>query len=97
MEQITLYPIPLDQIAELLQKIIREELQAQQILAAQEKMLSPKQTCNLFNPTISLVTLASWTKKGLLKKHYIGGRTYYKYGEILNSVKSLKRYSITKK
>lgn len=96
MEQVTLYPIPLDQITGIFQNIIREELKTHQRLEIQEKLLSPKETCNLFNPRISLVTLASWTNKGLLTKHYIGGRTYYRYSEIMASIKSFKKYTLNK-
>lgn len=57
-----------------------------------EKFLSPKETRKLFNPEISLVTLDAWAEKGYIRKYHIGGRTYYKYSEILQALKSLKKY-----
>lgn len=75
-------------------QIVREEISAAKIEDLEEKMLSPSETCRLFNPKISLVTLNSWAGKGLLVKHYIGGRTYYKYSQVINSFKTLKRYHV---
>jgi len=93
-EQIILSQISLADIYNRIRTIVREEIVVEKIHDLQEKMLSPSETCKLFNPKISLVTLDSWAGKGLLIKHYIGGRTYYKYSQVLNSLKTLKRYHI---
>ena len=58
----------------------------------EEKLLSPAQTCKLFEPAISKTTLASWTKQGLINEHRIGRNVYYKQSEILEKSKVLKRY-----
>lgn len=92
-EALNLSLVPIDQLAGLLQSIIRQEVRAKQEEELQEKLLSPKEVCKLFQPNISLVTLNSWSDKGLLTKHYIGGRTYYKYSEVVSSLKSIKKYS----
>ncbi len=57
-----------------------------------EKLLSPEKTCNLFDPKISKVTLHKWTKEGRLQEYRIGGRIYYKYSEVINSLHTLKKY-----
>ena len=58
----------------------------------EEKLLSPAETCKIFQPTISKVTLASWTNKGLLQDHRIGGRVFYKQSEVLAKLIILKKY-----
>ncbi|HZG73854.1 MAG TPA: hypothetical protein VEY51_20140 [Chondromyces sp.] len=92
MENVILSPIPLEQLVAQIQHVVRQEINNQQALEYQEKLLSPKETCKLFNPSISIVTLNSWSNKGLITKHYIGGRTYYKQSEVLEASKTLKKY-----
>jgi hypothetical protein len=58
-----------------------------------KRFMSPEETCGLFYPKISLPTLNAWAKKGFLKKHYIGAKTYYRYDEVMQAVKSLKKYN----
>ncbi|MBC7384300.1 MAG: helix-turn-helix domain-containing protein [Bacteroidia bacterium] len=57
-----------------------------------EKLLSPSETCKLFQPNISKVTLTAWTEQGKLQDHRIGGRVFYKQSEILQALTTLKRY-----
>ncbi len=57
-----------------------------------EKLLSPAETCKIFQPNISKVTLSAWTKKGLLTEHRIGGRIFYKQSEVLSKLTTLRRY-----
>ena len=54
-----------------------------------EKFLSPEETRKLFVPAVSLVTIHNWASNGILIKHHIGGRVYYRYGEILEALKHL--------
>lgn len=89
---IILSPIPVDQLTALLRGILKEEIRAKNEEELQAAYLSPQKTRKLFNPEISLVTLNTWSKKGLLNKHYISGRTYFLYSEVLEAVKSLKKY-----
>lgn len=84
----------LEELSAILKKVVREELQASQKADQAEKFLSPEETCNLFQPKISKPTLESWQKRGFAIKYYIGGRTYYKYGEILESIKHISKYKI---
>lgn len=88
-----IFIVPVDHLSAVLRNIIKEELKASQLNVLDEKMLSPKEVCSLFTPKISLVTLGSWASKGYLTKYFIGGRTWYKYSEVVSSLNSLKRYS----
>ena len=58
----------------------------------EEKLLSPAETCKLFQPAISKTTLSTWTKQGLIDEHRIGRNVYYKLSEILEKSKVLRRY-----
>ena len=58
----------------------------------EEILISPSEACKLFQPSISLVTLASWTKDGHLISQKIKGRVFYKKSQILDAGTKLKRY-----
>lgn len=58
----------------------------------EEKLLSPSETCKLFKPSITKVTLTSWTKKDLLTDYRIGRRVFYKQSEILEKLTTLRKY-----
>ncbi len=90
--QVLFSQIPLPVFLTELRSIIREEIKAEKTLELQEKLLSPADTCNLFEPSISKVTLSKWTRDGLLQDYRIAGRVYYKYSEVIEAVKHLKRY-----
>lgn len=92
--QILLTQISLTDICDQIRSIVREELIAEKKYELQEKLLSPAETCKLFHPKITVVTLDSWAAKGLLIKHHLGGRVYYKYGQVIESLKTLKRYNV---
>jgi hypothetical protein len=82
----------LEQLINNIKDVVRSELASKEKVDAQEQMLSPAQTCELFNPKISKVTLAKWTNNGLLKDYRIGGRVYYKYSEVFEAAKHLIRF-----
>lgn len=92
-ENIILSPIPLDQLTGLLTSIVREEIRAKNVEDLHEKLLSPEETCKLFVPAISIATLNNYSNQGLVKKHYLGRLTFYKYSEVIDAVKTLKKYS----
>jgi hypothetical protein len=91
-KQVILSEIPLNEIMESVRSIVKEELKANQLAQLQEKLLSPAETCKIFTPPISKVTLSAWTKQGLLQEYRIGGRIYYKMSEVLQAGKSLQKY-----
>lgn len=90
---LVLSPIPLDQLTGLLATIVRQEIRSVNEEDLQEKLLSPKEVCKLFQPNISIATLDNWAKRGILNKHHIGKLTFYKYSEVMASIKSIKKYS----
>ena len=89
--QILLNGISAEQLVELLRPMIREEVRL--VFSEQEeRLLSPAETCKLFVPTITKATLTSWTAKGWLQEHRIGGRVFYLKSEVLASTLKLGKY-----
>lgn len=80
-----------EELISLFRDVIKEELVKLQTDKV-EKLLSPAETCKIFQPKISKTTLKSWTDQGLLSDHRIGGRVFYKLSEVLEKSKTLKRY-----
>lgn len=91
---------PFDEIVERLARLERlierliVDIQSEKESVKQNKLLSPSEACKLFNPNISKPTLTSYTNKGYLKKYYLEGRTWYKENEVIEALKSIKRYKI---
>lgn len=72
--------------------LLDEKLNAFKQQELDDKLLSPAEACKLFQPAISKPTLASWDRQGLIKSYRIGNKVFYKYSELLESLKVLKRY-----
>lgn len=87
-----LLSIPANDLRQLISECVNDCLQKAATAQTEEKMLSPKQALKLFNPAPSIATLAAWEKRGLLKKYYLGGRTFFKQSEIIEAAKQLKKY-----
>ena len=92
MDNLILFPIAPEAFLQQLRIIIKEEIAADQSQQLQDRFLSPADTCKLFQPNISKVTLSTWTKGGLLKDYRFSGRVYYKYSEVLESAKHLQKF-----
>lgn len=92
MDQILLSPIKLTDLAFTIEAIVNKAIQDKQKTDLAERLLSPEETCKLFNPTISKVTLHNWERQGRLKKYRMGGRVFFKYSEIMAGLETLKRY-----
>ena len=90
--QVLLSPIALDELLNSFREIVKQEILSEQNHAVGERLLSPADTCALFQPSISKVTLSAWTKAGHLKKYDIGGRCYYRHSEVIEAAKTLKKY-----
>jgi hypothetical protein len=89
--QILLNGISAEQLIESLRPMIREEVRL--VFSEQEeRLLSPAETCKLFIPAITKATLTSWTDKGWLQEHRIGGRVFYLKSEVLASTLTLGKY-----
>lgn len=91
-EQVLLCPIPLEELEARFQRIVKEEINKKDQEATLERLLSPEETRKLFAPPVSKVTLHYWAKQGRIKQHRIGGRVFYKYSDVLDSLVHLKRY-----
>ncbi|MEO8766544.1 MAG: hypothetical protein ABI416_19745 [Ginsengibacter sp.] len=59
-----------------------------------EKLISPAEAYKIFEPKISLPTLAAWTISGLLISRKFGGRVFYDKKQILEAGKIMKRYKV---
>jgi len=53
-----------------------------------DQILRRKDIAQIFS--VSLVTVHSWMKSGQIPFHRIGGRTFFKKGEVLNAMKEAK-------
>lgn len=95
-EQMVLIPVPLEALRTMFQEIVDTSLQKQVKKEIQSELLSPAQTCKIFNPAISKVTLNAWTKDGLIPVHRIGGRIFYKYDEVIEAAQRIKKFDRNK-
>jgi hypothetical protein len=78
-------------LTDLFRPMIRDEVR--RVFSEQdERLLSPAETCKLFFPAITKATLTSWTNKGLLQEHRVGGRVFYRQSEVLASSLTLGKY-----
>jgi len=96
MQSFLISGVTKDEFLTALREIVREELQNtdgnSELLC---EFISVKELQKLFKPQISRVTIDAWSNKGLLKKHWIGGRVYFLKSEVVDSITSLKKYSST--
>lgn len=79
---------PFEDIIERLDRIesLMKELAKEKSELIEGQLLSPAETCNLFNPRISKPTLHAWTKAGRLQKYQLGARVFYKRNEVMESI-----------
>ena len=87
-----LTPVPLAELLQQFREIVKEEIKAEQQNQIGEKLLSVAEAAKLFVPKISRQTLSAWTKEGLIPMRKIGGGNYYKYSDVINAGKILKKY-----
>lgn len=90
--QILLTPVSLDNLLSQIKTIVAGAVKEHQNTELKQVLLSPAETCKLFNPEISRVTLHEWTKQGLIPAYRMGGRVYYNYGEVIESAKRIRKY-----
>lgn len=91
-QQLILTTLSPETFFQSIRAIIKEEIKAEAVSDLQEKLLSPEEACKMFVPKVTKPTLEAWSKNGPLTKHYIGGRVFYKYSELMESLKTLQRY-----
>ena len=93
METILISGMAKDEFLSAVREIIKEEMSANNNHShVESEFISVKEVQKLFKPSVSRVTIDSWSAKGLLNKHFIGGRVYYRKSEVLESLTTLKKY-----
>lgn len=89
MHNVVLSPISTDTLIERIAERTVEILNQKQAPQPEAKdLLTRKETAELLQ--VNIATIWRWTNSGKLNQYGIGGRTYYKRSEVLESVKSLK-------
>lgn len=91
-DQVVLIPISVDQLMQNIREAVEGVIKENREQELQARLLSAAETVKLFKPAISKVTLHNWTTQGLIPVHRIGGRLFYKYSEVINSAKKLRKY-----
>jgi len=81
-----LIPVSIEELYSNLRKIVKEELYNEALKKVEERLLTPKQTAELFQ--VSTVSIWQWEKQGRIMKHTMGGRTYFKYSEVMSAIES---------
>ena len=86
MEQIILNGISIDELLKRLEKLFDAKLQTTAVRQEVQtsKLLSRDDVAKMLK--ISLVTLHSWTRLGLLKSYKIGARVLYKQQDIDDAI-----------
>ncbi|MGV3540958.1 MAG: helix-turn-helix domain-containing protein [Rufibacter sp.] len=93
MQQILLNGLSLETLLTQIERLIEEKLTK----TSPEKAIGPEYITRqelCLRLKVSLVTLHSWTKKGILKSYKIGNRVLYKSSEIHDTISALKRKKI---
>ena len=85
-----LTPVSISSLMDGVREIVRAELQQQSRADLSEKLMTAKEAADLLR--VSLVTLWQWEKQGRISKYTMGGRTYFKYSELLAGLDTLQRY-----
>ncbi len=85
-----LTPVSISDLMAQMRVIIRDELRQKQTEALAEKLLRANEAADLLR--VSLVTLWQWEKQGRISKYTMGGRTYFKYSELMANLQTLQRY-----
>jgi excisionase family DNA binding protein len=82
--------VSVNDLMQQVRDIVRDELKQQGRADLAEKLLTPKEAADLLR--VSTVTVWQWEKQGRITKHTLGGRTYFKYAELMASLDTLQRY-----
>ena len=89
MENLILKQISVSDFKEIISDTLRDEIRNTiSAKPSQEQYLTRKETAKLLQ--ISLVTLWSWSKEGIIQSYTIGSRVRYKKSDIDNALKAKK-------
>ena len=86
MEQLQILQLTLDDFRELLSDVVNEGLN-QMERDSPEQLLTINETCSRLN--ISKPTLNKYSDNGILTRHKIGERVYYRWSDILSAMKKI--------
>ena len=73
----------------LLEEIKSKVNSIEKKIYVQNRLLSRTETAELLSVNVS--TLHNWHKKGILEPYALGGRVYYKYEDIINSLELIEK------
>lgn len=71
-------------------KSVQAAIQAAKNAEDQEKLLTVQQAMKTLG--VSRTTLSTWNDDGFLLRKIIGGRIYYRYGDVLAAAKTPRKY-----
>ncbi len=91
MNQQLLVTMNVDELRKILNESIADALSNVSQKSEEEKLLSRKEVAKFFR--ISLVTLNKWRRQNKIPFHKINSRIYFKHSEILEALKTLKKYN----
>lgn len=90
MDNIVLSPIPVDQLVKTITESVLAALRLEKDSDLQDRMITTKEVKEIFG--VSAVTVSAWINKGKLKPLSMGGRNRFRYADVMESAKTLKKY-----
>lgn len=90
--QVLLTSIPLEFLLSQITETVNAAVEKKQQNEREAKLYSAEEARKLFDPAIAKSTLHQWTAEGLIPVHRIGGRIFYKYAEVLQAAKKIRKY-----
>lgn len=87
MKEIMLISLTVEELEGIIKKAVLEAIKSYTLPSTSplpEKFLTRKETADKLK--ISLVTLHSWTRSGLIQSYVIGGRVLFKESEVETSL-----------
>jgi hypothetical protein len=96
MGTIQMIQVTPNELANLISESVKSQIQElinatnKEQLKDENDLLSRKETADFFK--VSLVSIHSWMKDGIIKPYKVGNRTYFKKSELINVVESSNRF-----
>lgn len=91
MSEVILSSIPLGELVLAIQTAVKQELERNSEFETPpqpKSLLTRKETANILG--ISLVTLNTYTKRGIIPSYVVGNKIFYKQDEVNSSLRSRK-------
>jgi len=96
MGTIQMIQVTPNELANLISESVKSQIQElinatnKEQLKDENDLLSRKETADFFK--VSLVSIHSWMKDGIIKPYKVGNRTYFKKSELITVVESSNRF-----